>query len=317
MKTADLFRKTLLAFFEKKITTQSRLADELGIHRVNMNKFVKERVGFSEERKELISKHFGFTYAGMLELGRRLMSHEPFYWAMREVWLDEDMREHLLEKLGLKERAVFNPLRKMLFKESMKASVVEALGTTLDEMVERGKVIMITEPGLQWDLNDSFHQAPASSHVPWKNDLNEWTTGEDVPGVLIFERLKESRHRLGFTQAQIAKELKVGLSRYQRYERGQRDIPASVLVSMVNLGIDPTWLLTGSSVEPPKKIVGYDDVVEQNFDIVRQFKNHEDAKEINQDLLILERLSEKDFFKAAAYIKGLLDGCKDKIDEPK
>lgn len=301
-------------FFSKKITTQSRLADELKIHRGNMNKFVKERVGFSEDRKELIAKHLGFTYMGMLELGRKLMGHEPFYWAMREVWLDKSRRAELLEKLGVEEKTVFNPLRKMLFKESMKTAIVEALGTSLDEMVERGKIIMLTEPSLAWDLNNGFQELNKTHEIPWKDEPTEPASpSNDTLG----SRLKEIRDEWGMTQKGMANKLGLGLSSYQCYERSQRDIPASVLLSLVGFGVDAAWLLTGSMEEAPKKVAGLDDIIEHHFDIVRRFKNREEARDVNRDLLALEQISEKAFFKATSYIAGLLDAYKDTEDELK
>lgn len=316
MKTVDLFRKTLDVFFEKKITSQSRLADELNIHRGNMNKFVKNRCGFSEARKELISKHLGFSYPEFLDLGRRLAGHEPFYWAMREVWLDDTRRTALIEKLGVEEGSVFSSLRKMLLLESMKADIVAALGTTHMEMVERGKEILITNPGIRWDLNDGYKMVSSSVGMNWTAEPTPPEPAEpECPSETIGTRLRSSRDNLGLTQAQMAEKLGIGLSSYQCYERGERDIPSSVLVTLVGVGVDATWLLTGCVAEEPKKVVGYDDVVVRHFEIIRQFKNREEAKEVNQDLLALEQLSEKDFFKATAYIKGLLDGCKDKVEE--
>lgn len=306
MKTADLFRKTLDVFFEKKITTQSRLADELNIHRVNMNNFIKGRRGFSEDRKELIAKHLGMTYSGMLDLGRRLTGHEPFYWAVREVWLDEDRRTELLEKLGVEEAAVFNPLRKMLFKESMKTSIVEALGTTLMELVERGKEIMVTEPGLRWELNDGYKMISSSVGITWSAEPAE---PESPPEESLGTRLKSSRDNLGLTQAQLAQKLGVGLSSYQCYERGERDIPASVLISLVGLGVDAAWLLTGCFTEESKKTVNGDvDMASLSHNaLVDYFKQKELAREINWNLIKLEAVAPESLREINAFINMKLN----------
>lgn len=309
MKTADLFRKTLDVFFEKKITTQSRLADELNIHRVNMNKFVKERVGFSEARKELIAKHLGFTYTGFLDLGRRLMGHEPFYWAMREVWLDEARRTELVEKLGVEESAVFSSLRKMLLKESMKAEIVEALGTTLMEMVERGKEILIANPGLRWDLNDGYKMVSSSVGMAWADEPVAPAEPESPPEESLGTRLRANRDNLGLTQAQMAKKLGVGLSSYQCYERGERDIPASVLISLVGLGVDAAWLLTGCVAEESKKTVNGDvDMASLSHNaLVDYFKQKELAREINWNLIKLEAVAPESLREINAFINMKLN----------
>ena len=51
-------------------------------------------------------------------------------------------------------------------------------------------------------------------------------------GVIITMRLKELREANGFTQKQIAERLGISRKSYSQYERGNRGLPAIVLIAL-------------------------------------------------------------------------------------
>lgn len=58
------------------------------------------------------------------------------------------------------------------------------------------------------------------------------------------ERLKVLRKRLGKSQEEMARLLHLSTKGYQRYERGERDIPAiTVDRAREQLGLNPRWLM--------------------------------------------------------------------------
>lgn len=63
--------------------------------------------------------------------------------------------------------------------------------------------------------------------------------------VLIGERLKEERDRLGLTQEQMAGRLNVTQKTQGLYERGQRMPNAEYLAVMADFGCDVLYVLTG------------------------------------------------------------------------
>ena len=100
--------------------------------------------------------------------------------------------------------------------------------------------------------------------------------------------MKQVRDEWGLTENEMASRLNLGPSSYRCYELGEQDIPASVLVALVEAGVDVAWLLKGVVPEDPKKVVGFDTIVAEHFDIVLAFKNKELAKAINDKLVQLE-----------------------------
>lgn len=62
--------------------------------------------------------------------------------------------------------------------------------------------------------------------------------------VTAAERLKLLRKRLGKTQSEMAGLLQISIKGYQRYERGEYDIPAATVDrAREQLGVNPRWLL--------------------------------------------------------------------------
>lgn len=69
--------------------------------------------------------------------------------------------------------------------------------------------------------------------------------------VLIGERLKEERDRLGLTQEHMAGRLNITQKTQGLYERGQRMPNAEYLAAMAALGCDVLYVLTGQRTAQP------------------------------------------------------------------
>lgn len=64
-------------------------------------------------------------------------------------------------------------------------------------------------------------------------------------------RLSAVRAASGLTQAKFAQSIDISDRAYVNYERGTREIPASVLRVLLDVyGIDPAWVLTGGDDAP-------------------------------------------------------------------
>ena len=64
----------------------------------------------------------------------------------------------------------------------------------------------------------------------------------------IASRVKELRDLCGLSEADMAAKLKLTLDKYLPYEKGEDDIPASLLVEIAQiLKVDTTLLLTGEN----------------------------------------------------------------------
>lgn len=61
----------------------------------------------------------------------------------------------------------------------------------------------------------------------------------------IGKRLQQARKELGWALRRMAKEADVSLSTWQRLESGDNAPSGETLLKFVELGLDPTWILTG------------------------------------------------------------------------
>jgi DNA-binding XRE family transcriptional regulator len=67
-----------------------------------------------------------------------------------------------------------------------------------------------------------------------------------IPEFTVADRLAKARQVTGMTQAEFATELGLVLKTYQRFERGEKDIPRALLIgAAVTAGVSTSWLLTG------------------------------------------------------------------------
>lgn len=73
LSPAELFREALNSLLKKQgHGSQARLADSVRISRSVLNDIVKGRTGGPEELREKLAQELGFTYEGMISLGRKL-----------------------------------------------------------------------------------------------------------------------------------------------------------------------------------------------------------------------------------------------------
>ena len=71
--------------------------------------------------------------------------------------------------------------------------------------------------------------------------------------VLIGERLAAARELQQLSQVNFAEKLSLSPRAYQNYERGERELPSTVLTALhAVFGIDPLWVLIGQNRESRK-----------------------------------------------------------------
>ena len=134
-----------------------------------------------------------------------------------------------------------------------------------------------------------------------------------IGGRIAFIRCKKD-----LTVAEFAK--KVGLTKgnISNLENHKYEPSFKVIVQIYkHFGISPDWLLTGDG-EPQKSEGGGNKeqgttqrVIEMDHaDIIRRFQDKSYARDLNLDLVDLERLSPEAYRKVGAYIKGVVDGVR-------
>lgn len=67
----------------------------------------------------------------------------------------------------------------------------------------------------------------------------------EKPHMALSDRLKALKQSWNLTQKEMALRLDIAVSTYQYYERGERDIPAKLLIKIASFGVNSNWLLTG------------------------------------------------------------------------
>lgn len=71
--------------------------------------------------------------------------------------------------------------------------------------------------------------------------------------ILIGERLAEARELQQLSQVDFAEKLSLSPRAYQNYERGERELPSTVLTALhAVFGIDPLWVLVGHAGQSRK-----------------------------------------------------------------
>ncbi|GLR27794.1 hypothetical protein SAMN05660405_02570 [Psychrobacter pacificensis] len=67
----------------------------------------------------------------------------------------------------------------------------------------------------------------------------------------IGKRLEAERQRLGLMATEVYDDKTIGIAQttYKNYESGKRDMPASLLIKLWNIGFDVMYVLTGQRLE--------------------------------------------------------------------
>ena len=88
---------------------------------------------------------------------------------------------------------------------------------------------------------------------------------------LFFERLREERDALGFTQEAMAEKAGISKRSYCAYEAGETAPSAKLLAALALMGVDGAYLLTGqraggaSAPTPPRAVSEGDRILLDNF----------------------------------------------------
>lgn len=73
-------------------------------------------------------------------------------------------------------------------------------------------------------------------------------------------KIRAIRERSNLSQEDFAASIEVSLRAYANYERGEREVPASVLAALSRVyGVDPVWVLVGDEGAPKQ-------IAERTFD---------------------------------------------------
>ena len=65
---------------------------------------------------------------------------------------------------------------------------------------------------------------------------------------LIGKRLEAERKRLGMTAIEVYQNLDIAQTTYKNYETGKRDIFASLLAKLWDMGFDVLYIVTGKQI---------------------------------------------------------------------
>lgn len=77
------------------------------------------------------------------------------------------------------------------------------------------------------------------------------STTQPLDKELIGRRLRAVRDRHGLSQDAFAESVGASKRAYANYERGEREVPIGVVKAVLDLyGVEPVWLLSGTSTEP-------------------------------------------------------------------
>ena len=140
--------------------------------------------------------------------------------------------------------------------------------------------------------------------------------------IKLGDRLRGMRVSLGsdYTQEFVARKIGVSRVSYQRYEAGFKPNKTNAEKLSLLFGCNKNWLITGmgetgltigvSDVSVIKPRQSNNIVDFQHNEIIKNFEDKEFAKEINEALLSIEKLSKTTFREIGAYIKGAANALK-------
>ena len=135
----------------------------------------------------------------------------------------------------------------------------------------------------------------------------------------IGKRIKSQRIKKSLTQQQVADAVGTAVSYISEIERDLKTPGSKILVSLkhvFNVSID--WILTGEESPNRENHISDSDsqaqpanIIESgHFAIVKRFVDKSYARDLNLNLVELERMSPVAYRKVGAYIKGVTDGVR-------
>jgi transcriptional regulator with XRE-family HTH domain len=128
----------------------------------------------------------------------------------------------------------------------------------------------------------------------------------------IGSRIAFIRLKSGLTQDQFAKRTGLKKSNISGLENNKYEPSASAIIKIVeSFDVTADWLLFGETAqkinENPEPLPQKQSVITEHQDIVKGFKRPEKAKEINEDLLILEEIDQDGFDEVHEIIKRKIE----------
>lgn len=110
-------------------------------------------------------------------------------------------------------------------------------------------------------------------------------------------RLEEERKKLGLSAIEVYSELDIAQSTYRNYEKGIRDIPASLLQKLWNHNFDILYIVTGTYFEEPTSSITTDD---RNSNRLIQLPQNLDDSAISAKTVTILNAIEDGLLKAGA-----------------
>ena len=97
----------------------------------------------------------------------------------------------------------------------------------------------------------------------------------------VGERLGALRTAQGLNQTQMAEQLDVVLRAYQNYERGEREIPSTLILRLVQrFDADPVWILNGPGLTPQRLSM------RTNFDLLEKVVESIESWQVSREVTL-------------------------------
>lgn len=136
-------------------------------------------------------------------------------------------------------------------------------------------------------------------------------------------RIKVAREHANLTQKQLSELLGLSLRSMTNHEKNACNVSVSLAQNIAQkCNVDEIWLLTGrgsieghrdaieKKSEPPKFASSHSPIVSEHHDIIKKFKNPKLGKEVNEDLVELEELSDELYIDTLRHIKSTLNAAR-------
>jgi transcriptional regulator with XRE-family HTH domain len=132
------------------------------------------------------------------------------------------------------------------------------------------------------------------------------------------QRLVKIRKNNKLNAKDISKKIGISERSWYYYEKDASKIQFGTLQKIAKeYSINFDWLLTGSgemnigehqSENSQNDILNFPPIIEDHFEVIKKFEDHEKALGANEALVFLEKYNPDAYEKALSYIRGLKDG---------
>ena len=129
-------------------------------------------------------------------------------------------------------------------------------------------------------------------------------------------RIKIARNYANLTQQALCDSIDISIRALKNYEKDATKVTVRVVQNIaLACKVNESWLFTGDG-EMTKGITSFkkaansdasdeDPILQEHFEIVRQFEDKETAKEMNKHLREIEMLDKSEFKDVAGYLRGV------------